>query len=29
VIENARGIDTAQFYPGDGRAFFGGVEYQF
>ncbi len=29
VIANARGLDTAQFYPGDGRAFYGGVEYRF
>jgi iron complex outermembrane receptor protein len=29
VIANAGGSDAAQFYPGDGRAFFGGVEYRF
>lgn len=29
VIANADGRDAAQFYPGDGRAFFGGVEYRF
>ncbi len=28
VIVNARGIDSAQFYPGDGRSFYGGVEWK-
>ena len=27
VIEDAAGIDQAQFLPGDGRSFFGGIEY--
>lgn len=29
VIENAAGLDQAQFLPGDGRAFFGGIEWRF
>ncbi|WP_292977141.1 TonB-dependent receptor [Nitrosomonas sp.] len=28
VIDNARGIDQAQFLPGDGRSFFAGLEYR-
>lgn len=28
VVENARGIDQAQFLPGDGRSFFAGLEYR-
>lgn len=28
VIENAAGLDQAQFLPGDGRGFFGGIEYR-
>ncbi len=28
VITNARGIDSQQFFPGDGRSFYGGVEYR-
>jgi len=28
VIDNANGADQAQFLPGDGRGFFGGVEYR-
>jgi len=28
VIENARGIDQAQYLPGDGRSFFAGLEYR-
>lgn len=28
VIENAAGVDQAQFLPGDGRGFFGGIEYR-
>jgi iron complex outermembrane receptor protein len=28
VIENAGGADQAQFLPGDGRGFFGGIEYR-
>lgn len=28
VIENAAGADQAQFLPGDGRGFFGGLEYR-
>ncbi len=28
VIENANGADQAQFLPGDGRGFFGGLEYR-
>lgn len=28
VIENAGGIDQAQFLPGDGRSFFAGLEYR-
>ncbi len=29
VIENAAGLDQAQFLPGDGRSVFAGVEYRF
>lgn len=29
VVDNARLRGTAQFNPGDGRAFYGGVEYKF
>jgi iron complex outermembrane receptor protein len=29
VIRNAGGVDAAQFLPGDGRAFYGGVEWKF
>ena len=28
VIENAAGADQAQFLPGEGRGFFGGLEYR-
>ncbi|MCC6915700.1 TonB-dependent receptor, partial [Nitrosomonas sp.] len=28
VIDNAKGIDQAQFLPGDGRSFFAGLEYR-
>jgi len=28
VIENAAGVDQAQFLPGDGRGLFGGLEYR-
>lgn len=28
VIENAGGADQAQFLPGDGRSFFGGLQYR-
>jgi len=28
VIENAKGIDQAQYLPGDGRSFFAGLEYR-
>ena len=28
VIENAAGVDQAQFLPGEGRGIFGGVEYR-
>ena len=28
VIENAHGDDQPQFLPGDGRSFFGGIEYR-
>lgn len=28
VIANARGIDSQQFFPGDGRSFFGGLEWR-
>lgn len=28
VIANAGGIDSQQFYPGDGRAFYGGIEWK-
>jgi iron complex outermembrane receptor protein len=29
VIENATGVDQAQFLPGDGRSVYAGVEYRF
>lgn len=29
VVQNANGQDIAQFYPGDGRAYYGGIEYRF
>ncbi len=28
VITDARGIDSQQFFPGDGRSFYGGIEYR-
>ena len=28
VIVDARGQDSAEFYPGDGRSFYGGVEWK-
>jgi iron complex outermembrane receptor protein len=28
VIADARGLDSAQFLPGDGRSFFAGIEYR-
>jgi len=28
VIANARGLDSQQFFPGDGRGYFGGIEWK-
>jgi iron complex outermembrane receptor protein len=28
VIDNARGMDSQQFFPGDGRSFYAGVEWK-
>ena len=28
VIANARGVDSQQFFPGDGRGYFGGIEWK-
>jgi iron complex outermembrane recepter protein len=28
VVTNARGADGQQFFPGDGRSFYGGIEWK-